>query len=143
MTRRSSSPSRSHAPDRGEGRSLVLPHGPDGTHAGDRPDGCPRLLQAAGFEPEEAVSLTGIDEHLHRCADEARSVADDMRDEISKRVVSFPYAPRTGGAYDSHHRTAGIAGRIWRCGGCIAARGAYLFHSSSGRRPQESHVLKI
>src|SRR5262245_65544293 len=26
----------------------------------------------------------------------------------------FLYAPRTGGAYDSHHRTAGIAGRTRR-----------------------------
>src|SRR5262249_43206766 len=34
------------------------------------------------------------------------------------------YAPRTGGAYDSHHRTAGIAGRTWRCGSRVAARGA-------------------
>src|SRR5215813_6482735 len=34
------------------------------------------------------------------------------------------YAPRTGGAYDSHHRTAGIAGRAQRRGGCVAARGA-------------------
>src|SRR5262249_7016399 len=34
------------------------------------------------------------------------------------------YAPRTGGAYDSHHRTAGIAGRTWRRGGRVAARGA-------------------
>src|SRR5215831_171975 len=34
------------------------------------------------------------------------------------------YAPRTGGAYDSHHRTAGIAGRTRRRGGCVAARGA-------------------
>src|SRR5262245_26793298 len=32
-------------------------------------------------------------------------------------------APRAGGAYDSHHRTAGIAGRIWRCGCRVAARG--------------------
>jgi len=31
-------------------------------------------------------------------------------------------APRTGGAYDSHHRTAGIAGRIWRRCGSVAAR---------------------
>src|SRR5262249_6609547 len=43
-----------------KGVPLVLPHGPDGTHAGDRPDGCPRLLQAAGFEPEEAVSLNSF-----------------------------------------------------------------------------------
>jgi hypothetical protein len=27
------------------------------------------------------------------------------------------YAPRAGGAYDSHHRTAGIAGRTRRRGG--------------------------
>src|SRR5262249_59515409 len=33
-----------------------------------------------------------------------------------------PYAPRAGGAYDSHHRTAGIAGRTRRRG-CVAARG--------------------
>src|SRR5262249_52034572 len=35
-----------------------------------------------------------------------------------------PFAPRTGGAYDSHHRTAGIAGRTRRHGGGVAARGA-------------------
>src|SRR5215471_9124406 len=33
------------------------------------------------------------------------------------------YAPRTGGAYDSHHRTAGIAG-CTRRRGVVAARGA-------------------
>jgi hypothetical protein len=31
------------------------------------------------------------------------------------------YAPRTGGAYDGHHRTAGIAGRSRRRGGNLAA----------------------
>jgi hypothetical protein len=34
------------------------------------------------------------------------------------------YAPRTGGAYDSHHWTAGIAGRTRRRSGRVAARGA-------------------
>src|SRR6516164_7738313 len=34
------------------------------------------------------------------------------------------YAPRAGGAYDSHHRTAGIAGRTRRRGGSVAAGGA-------------------
>jgi len=34
------------------------------------------------------------------------------------------YAPRTGGAHDSHYRTAGIAGRARRRGGGVAARGA-------------------
>jgi putative ABC transport system substrate-binding protein len=31
------------------------------------------------------------------------------------------YAPRTGGAYDSHHRTAGVAGGPRRRGGRVAA----------------------
>src|SRR5262249_8819483 len=30
------------------------------------------------------------------------------------------YAPRAGGAYDSHHWTAGIVGRAQRRGGCVA-----------------------
>src|SRR6516225_9342565 len=34
------------------------------------------------------------------------------------------YAPRTGGAYDSHHGTAGIARCTRRRGGRVAARGA-------------------
>src|SRR5262245_53759898 len=33
-------------------------------------------------------------------------------------------APRTGGAYDSHLRTAGIAGCTRRCGRGVAGRGA-------------------
>src|SRR5262249_60408577 len=39
---------------------------------------------------------------------------------VGKRSL---YAPRAGGAYDSHHRTAGIAGRTRRRGGGVAARG--------------------
>src|SRR6516225_8597384 len=35
----------------------------------------------------------------------------------------FLHAPRTGGAHDSHHRTAGIAGRARRRGSRVAARG--------------------
>src|SRR5580704_15537827 len=41
----------------------------------------------------------------------------------ARAVVSFLCAPHAGGAYDSHHRTAGIAGRTRRHGG-VAARGA-------------------
>src|SRR5262245_7427971 len=39
-------------------------------------------------------------------------------------MVSFPLRTLAGGAYDSHHRTAGVAGGTWRCGGRVAARGA-------------------
>ena len=42
------------------------------------------------------------------------------------------YAPHTGGAYDSHHRTAGIAGRTWRRSGGMAGRGACVKSSGIG-----------
>src|SRR5262249_20580168 len=45
------------------------------------------------------------------------------------------YAPRTGGAYDSHHRTAGIACRTLR-GGSVAARGACAAGDAGGRLRQ-------
>src|SRR5262249_9023045 len=44
------------------------------------------------------------------------------------------YAPRTGGAYDSHHRTAGIAGCTWRRGDRVAAR---------ARRPASGAVHQV
>src|SRR6516162_5196879 len=42
------------------------------------------------------------------------------------------YAPRAGGAYDSHHRTAGIAGRTRRRGSRVAARGARAAGGDAG-----------
>ena len=57
------------------------------------------------------------------------------------------HAPRTGGAYDSHHRTAGIAGRIWRRGSRVAARGALkterpIQSLSCGPKAEEKEALK-
>src|SRR5262249_13849820 len=46
-----------------------------------------------------------------------------------------PYAPRTGGAYDSHHRTAGIAGRTRRRGARAAVR-------SPGRRTCQRRIAR-
>src|SRR5215813_13139825 len=43
------------------------------------------------------------------------------------------YAPRTGGAYDSHYRTAGIAGRTRRCCSRVAAGGARAAARDAGR----------
>jgi hypothetical protein len=37
--------------------------------------------------PVNKLSTLGIDEHWHKCADDARSVADDMKDEISKQMM--------------------------------------------------------
>src|SRR5215471_17845782 len=50
------------------------------------------------------------------------------------------YAPRTGGAYDSHHRTAGIAGRTRRHGLRVATpcAGAAARADAAHRRAHES-----
>src|SRR5262249_5559092 len=42
----------------------------------------------------------------------------------SRRGIVLFYAPRTGGAHDSHHRTAGVAGRTRRRGSRVATGGA-------------------
>jgi hypothetical protein len=37
------------------------------------------------MKPVNKLSTSGIDEHWHKCADEARSVADDMKDRAAER----------------------------------------------------------
>src|SRR5262249_19013677 len=59
------------------------------------------------------------------------------RDSTLLAWYPFLYAPRAGGAHDSHHRTAGIAGRIWRRGVRVAARGARA--ADAGHRRGESY----
>ena len=55
----------------------------------------------------------------------ARAGSRVVRGQHAHGVVSLPLrTSRTGGAYDSHHRTAGIAGRTRRGSGRVAARGA-------------------
>jgi len=85
MMGRSSSPSRSHAPDRGEGRSSGIAARPGWNARRRRPDGCPRLLQAAGFEPEEAVSLNSFRT--------ARATSESFAG-LTSLPVSFHFGPR-------------------------------------------------
>src|SRR5438874_1516668 len=47
-----------------------------------------------------------------------------LRDSTLVAWYRSIYAPRTGGAYDSHHWTAGVACRARRRGVGVAARGA-------------------
>jgi hypothetical protein len=70
-------------------------------------------LILSAFDPDIAteVEATSNPAHLER---------EDCTLVVWYRSL---YAPRTGGAYDSHHRTAGIAGCTRRRGG-VAARGA-------------------
>jgi putative tryptophan/tyrosine transport system substrate-binding protein len=68
----------------------------------------------------EGLSLSSVVPGLRAAHAGCRAV----RDSTLVACYRSLYAPRTGGAYDSHHRTAGIAGRSRRrCGG-VAARGA-------------------
>ena len=58
--------------------------------------------------------------------------------QAAKRIMDmawyrFLYAPRAGGAYGSHHRTAGIAGRTRRRGR-VAGRGAGAAAGDAGDR---------
>src|SRR5262249_19010954 len=72
-----------------------------------------------------------------------------VRTARSWRGILPLYAPRTGGAYDSHHRTAEVVGRArWR-GGHVAARGAGaaaegLAHGGSRSRASDAcHVERV
>ena len=62
-------------------------------------------------------AVSGDDRFPHR---RCLTVSLPEREEAWYRSI---YAPRTGGAYDSHHRTAGIAGCTWRRGDRVAIRG--------------------
>src|SRR5262249_36495220 len=55
---------------------------------------------------------------------EATSILPSLKRQDYSVAAWYPsvYAPRTGGAYDSHHRTAGVAGRTRRRGR-VATRG--------------------
>src|SRR5262249_53732182 len=54
----------------------------------------------------------------------ARAGCRAVRDSTLVAWYRSIYAPRTGGAYDSHHRTAEIAGCTRRCSRRVAAGGA-------------------
>ena len=66
--------------------------------------------------------VSGWDERGPLCSSQQRA-ATVTRHAITLVAWYRCYAPRAGGAYDSHHRTAGIAGRTRQCGGGVAARG--------------------
>src|SRR5262249_1796226 len=53
------------------------------------------------------------------------------------------YAPRTGGVYDSHHRTAGVSGWTRRRGGVMAARGACAAAQGADNRGSRGRGLRF
>ena len=72
----------------------------------------------------------------------ARAGCRAVRDSTLVAWYRSIYAPRTGGAYDSHHRTAGIVGRARRRGSSVAACGARAAERAGAahRRAHESRV---
>src|SRR5262245_19479502 len=79
-----------------------------------------RVYECTAYSAAENKSL-----EIKTLAGEPRAV----RDSTPAACYRSLYAPRAGGAHDSHHRTAGVAGRARRRGGGVAARGA----SAAGR----------
>ena len=75
---------------------------------------------------------------LHRWKQPASCLVDGKTARSWRGIVS--YAPRTGGAYDSHHRTAGIAGCTRRRGCRRAARGARAAERSHATHQRAQRV---
>src|SRR5262249_39509824 len=69
-----------------------------------------------------------------RCARRALRPRRMPRDSTLVAWYRSLYAPRTGGAYDGHHRTAEIADRTRQRGGYVAAGGARAAVGDAGDR---------
>src|SRR5262249_28884151 len=71
-----------------------------------------------------------------RCARRApaRAGCRTVRDSTLVPWYRSLYAPRAGGAYDSHHRTAGLPGCTRRRGGRVAVWGARAAARDAGDR---------
>src|SRR5262249_8274795 len=88
----------------------------------------PRYLTSAGSRPPTILSaLSGA----------RRTSASDCGCPAVKDITLVAwyrslYAPRTGGAYDSHHRTTKILSRTRRRGCGVAARGTRAASSDAG-----------
>src|SRR5262249_32045016 len=84
-----------------------------------------KACRSGGCSTHWPPALTASEPEAHDRGESNQHPAFLERQDCTP-MACYPslYAPRTGGAYDSHHRAAGIAGRTRRHGGCVAARGA-------------------
>src|SRR5262249_39226870 len=81
-----------------------------------------------------ALSLTTSEPEADRGGSDQHPALLERQDCTLVTWYRSFYAPRAGGAYDSHHRTAGIAGRTRRRGGGVAARRAGAAAPADGDR---------
>src|SRR5262249_9431828 len=72
----------------------------------------------------------------------ARAGCRAVRDSALVAWYRSLSAPRAGGAYDSHHRTAGIADRPRRRGCRVAARGARAAAGGAGDRVPQRRISR-
>src|SRR5262245_11385393 len=67
-----------------------------------------------------------------------------VRDSTLAAWYPYFYAPRAGGAYDGHHRTAGVAGCTRRHGGGVAVFGARAAADAAGDRfPKQRIACRV
>src|SRR5215831_8729922 len=103
------------------------------------------LLKCARSQANERLTVGSVPSRVRPESAgevEATSIPALLEREDCTLVAWYPslYAPRTGGAYDSHHRTAGIAGRTRRRGGGVAAHcGCAAARAHAARR--RAHAL--
>ena len=90
-------------------------------------------MSAFGGESENIYSfeLTALNPQPTTEA-EAHPALLERKDCTPMAWYPFLYAHRAGGAHDSHHRTARVAGRTRRRGGGVAARGARATAGDAG-----------
>src|SRR5262245_62712791 len=103
------------------------------------------LLKCARFQANERLTVGSVPSRVRpesASEVEATSIPALLEREDCTLVAWYCslYAPRTGGAYDSHHRTAGIAGCTRRSGGRMAARGARAAAGDAGDRTPAQRV---
>ena len=91
------------------------------------------LCELLHIQPSPLVASGAGRRSVAVCVRSAPRPGAALLGQHARCVVSFPLrTSRTGGAYDSRHRTAGIAGRTRRHGGRVAARGARAAAGEAG-----------
>src|SRR6516164_6203149 len=96
-------------------------------------------------QANERLTVGSVPQRSHRNRPARSSSIPALLERQDYTVVAwYPslYAPRTGGAYDSHYRTAGIAGRTRRRGCVAATRGARATGDDAGRSEAKEGLME-
>src|SRR5438034_834364 len=101
------------------------------------------FLSKTPLQANEQMTVGSVPQRSHRNRPAWSSSIPALLEREDCTLVAWyrsVYAPRTGGAHDSHHRTAGIAGRTRRRGCGMAARGARAAAGDASGRVSERRL---